>query len=189
MFFVGLVVRSPFLKKLCVPLGSHCLLSMWRYFISLVSFDIIACLELKRMEVHLWNLEALLSCQKLCIDECLASASHLSIGHVGPTQQNCIYFAYPVKFPHVQSYMHIDAIFCITNMRGGPRLVHKSICSVHCLETMQLWFFCLLFDNIFFHGQVIEENLDWEDVQWSQTGVWIAGKEYTLARVHFLSKD
>lgn len=92
MFFVGLVARSPFLKKLCVPLGSHCLLSMWRYFISLVSFDIIACLELKRMEVHLWNFEALLSCQKLCIDECLASAStlhspiaHLSIGHVGPT--------------------------------------------------------------------------------------------------------
>ncbi|XP_024036002.1 uncharacterized protein LOC18037688 isoform X2 [Citrus clementina] len=39
------------------------------------------------------------------------------------------------------------------------------------------------------HVEVIEENLDWEDVQWSQTGVWIAGKEYTLARVHFLSKD
>jgi len=35
--------------------------------------------------------------------------------------------------------------------------------------------------------QVLEENLDWEDVQWSQTGVWIAGKEYALARVHFLS--
>ncbi|XP_044461388.1 zinc finger CCCH domain-containing protein 13 [Mangifera indica] len=37
------------------------------------------------------------------------------------------------------------------------------------------------------HVEVIEENLEWEDVQWSQTGVWIAGKEYTLARVHFLS--
>ncbi|KAL1209762.1 hypothetical protein V5N11_020093 [Cardamine amara subsp. amara] len=36
------------------------------------------------------------------------------------------------------------------------------------------------------HIEVLEENLDWEDVQWSQTGVWIAGKEYTLARVHFL---
>ncbi|KAJ1417288.1 LCCL domain superfamily [Sesbania bispinosa] len=35
--------------------------------------------------------------------------------------------------------------------------------------------------------EVLQENLDWEDVQWSQTGVWIAGKEYTLARVHFLS--
>lgn len=34
---------------------------------------------------------------------------------------------------------------------------------------------------------MLEENLDWEDVQWSQTGVWIAGKEYTLARVHFLA--
>ncbi|KAJ8765292.1 hypothetical protein K2173_011989 [Erythroxylum novogranatense] len=37
--------------------------------------------------------------------------------------------------------------------------------------------------------EVLEENLDWEDVQWSQTGVWIAGKEYTLARVHFLSPN
>ncbi|CAF2355240.1 unnamed protein product [Brassica napus] len=37
------------------------------------------------------------------------------------------------------------------------------------------------------HVEVLEENLDWEDVQWSQTGVWIAGKEYTLARVHFLA--
>ncbi|CAN7069006.1 unnamed protein product, partial [Brassica rapa subsp. trilocularis] len=27
------------------------------------------------------------------------------------------------------------------------------------------------------HVEVLEENLDWEDVQWSQTGVWIAGKE------------
>ncbi|XP_050205402.1 uncharacterized protein LOC126655320 [Mercurialis annua] len=35
--------------------------------------------------------------------------------------------------------------------------------------------------------EVLEENVEWEDVQWSQTGVWIAGKEYTLARVHFLS--
>ncbi|KAF3942817.1 hypothetical protein CMV_030561 [Castanea mollissima] len=38
-------------------------------------------------------------------------------------------------------------------------------------------------------ASVLEENLDWEDVQWSQTGVWIAGKEYTLARVHFLSMN
>ncbi|XP_004495444.1 uncharacterized protein [Cicer arietinum] len=39
------------------------------------------------------------------------------------------------------------------------------------------------------HVEVLEENLDWEDVQWSQTGVWIAGKEYPLARVHFLSMN
>ncbi|CAF2118978.1 unnamed protein product [Brassica napus] len=39
------------------------------------------------------------------------------------------------------------------------------------------------------HVEVLEENLDWEDVQWSQTGVWIAGKEYTLARVHFLAPN
>ncbi|XP_062158865.1 uncharacterized protein LOC133866374 [Alnus glutinosa] len=39
------------------------------------------------------------------------------------------------------------------------------------------------------YSYVLEENVDWEDVQWSQTGVWIAGKEYTLARVHFLSMN
>ncbi|KAL9344263.1 hypothetical protein Peur_061938 [Populus x canadensis] len=37
--------------------------------------------------------------------------------------------------------------------------------------------------NICDFEQVLEENLDWEDVQWSQTGVWIAGKEFTLARI------
>ncbi|GMP26755.1 hypothetical protein CsSME_00003062 [Camellia sinensis var. sinensis] len=37
------------------------------------------------------------------------------------------------------------------------------------------------------HLEVLEENLDWEDIKWSQTGVFIAGKEYPLARVHFLS--
>ncbi|RDX93840.1 hypothetical protein CR513_23845, partial [Mucuna pruriens] len=39
------------------------------------------------------------------------------------------------------------------------------------------------------HVEVLEENLEWEDVLWSQTGVWIAGKEYTLARVHFMSMN
>ncbi|KAL0888309.1 hypothetical protein Bca101_012292 [Brassica carinata] len=39
------------------------------------------------------------------------------------------------------------------------------------------------------HVEVLEENLDWEDVEWSETGVWIAGKEYTLARVHFLAPN
>ncbi|XP_010546274.1 PREDICTED: zinc finger CCCH domain-containing protein 13-like isoform X2 [Tarenaya hassleriana] len=39
------------------------------------------------------------------------------------------------------------------------------------------------------HIEVIDDNLDWEDVQWSQTGVWIAGKEYSLARLHFLSPN
>ncbi|KAL7231102.1 hypothetical protein ACSBR2_009383 [Camellia fascicularis] len=37
------------------------------------------------------------------------------------------------------------------------------------------------------HLEVLEENLDWEGIKWSQTGVFIAGKEYPLARVHFLS--
>lgn len=37
--------------------------------------------------------------------------------------------------------------------------------------------------------EVLEDNLDWEDIQWSQTGVWICGKEYPLARVHFLSPN
>ncbi|XP_047310319.1 uncharacterized protein LOC124913923 isoform X2 [Impatiens glandulifera] len=37
------------------------------------------------------------------------------------------------------------------------------------------------------HVEVLEENLDWEDIQWSQTGVFLAGKEYLLARAHFIS--
>ncbi|KZV39805.1 hypothetical protein F511_28730 [Dorcoceras hygrometricum] len=35
--------------------------------------------------------------------------------------------------------------------------------------------------------EVLEENLEWDDISWSQTGVWIAGREYALARAHFLS--
>lgn len=37
--------------------------------------------------------------------------------------------------------------------------------------------------------EVLEENLVWDDIQWSQTGIFIAGKEYALARVHFLSSN
>ncbi|CAD6244957.1 unnamed protein product [Miscanthus lutarioriparius] len=37
--------------------------------------------------------------------------------------------------------------------------------------------------------EVLQDNLEWEDVQWSQTGVWVYGKEYPLARVHFLSAN
>ncbi|XP_047082703.1 uncharacterized protein LOC124693270 isoform X2 [Lolium rigidum] len=37
--------------------------------------------------------------------------------------------------------------------------------------------------------EVLQDNLEWEDVQWSQTGVWVSGKEYPLARVHFLSSN
>ncbi|RLM55179.1 hypothetical protein C2845_PM10G05170 [Panicum miliaceum] len=37
--------------------------------------------------------------------------------------------------------------------------------------------------------EVLQDNLEWEDVQWSQTGVWVAGKEYPLARLHFLSAN
>ncbi|KAL2553337.1 Histone deacetylation protein Rxt3 [Forsythia ovata] len=39
------------------------------------------------------------------------------------------------------------------------------------------------------HVEVLEENLEWDDIAWSQTGVWIAGKEYNLARAHFLSPN
>lgn len=39
------------------------------------------------------------------------------------------------------------------------------------------------------HVEVLEENLEWENIQWSQTGVWIAGKEYPLTRAHFLSPN
>lgn len=51
------------------------------------------------------------------------------------------------------------------------------------------FFNCTIVHILHFLMQVLEENLDWEDVQWSKTGVWIAGKEYTLARVHFLSMN
>ncbi|KAM0880876.1 hypothetical protein ACQ4PT_033282 [Festuca glaucescens] len=37
--------------------------------------------------------------------------------------------------------------------------------------------------------EVLQDNLEWEDVQWSQTGVWVSRKEYPLARVHFLSSN
>lgn len=36
-------------------------------------------------------------------------------------------------------------------------------------------------------SEVIEDNLEWEDLQWSQTGVLVGGKTYVLARVHFLA--
>ncbi|XP_074585703.1 uncharacterized protein LOC141841428 [Curcuma longa] len=39
------------------------------------------------------------------------------------------------------------------------------------------------------HLEILYDSLDWEDIQWSQTGVWVAGKEYLLARVHFLSPN
>ncbi|KAG8383330.1 hypothetical protein BUALT_Bualt04G0001300 [Buddleja alternifolia] len=39
------------------------------------------------------------------------------------------------------------------------------------------------------HIEVLEENLEWDDFSWSQTGAWIAGREYHLARAHFLSPN
>ncbi|XP_052195064.1 uncharacterized protein LOC127803079 [Diospyros lotus] len=39
------------------------------------------------------------------------------------------------------------------------------------------------------HLEVVEENVDWEDVQWSPTGVSIGGKDYPLARAHFMSPN
>ncbi|KAJ6816371.1 DNA ligase 1 [Iris pallida] len=35
--------------------------------------------------------------------------------------------------------------------------------------------------------EVIQENIEWEDIQWSQTGVLVAGRKYELARLHFLA--
>ena len=37
--------------------------------------------------------------------------------------------------------------------------------------------------------QVLENGLAWEEIQWSQTGIWVRGKEYRLARAHFLSQN
>lgn len=36
---------------------------------------------------------------------------------------------------------------------------------------------------------VLEEGLAWEEIQWSQTGVWVREKEYPLARAQFLSQN
>lgn len=35
--------------------------------------------------------------------------------------------------------------------------------------------------------EVIEDNLEWEDLQWSQTGVLVSGKTYVLARAQFVA--
>lgn len=37
--------------------------------------------------------------------------------------------------------------------------------------------------------EVLEDSLAWEEIQWSQAGVWVRGKEYTLARAQFLSPN
>ncbi|KAH6815378.1 zinc finger CCCH domain protein [Perilla frutescens var. frutescens] len=39
------------------------------------------------------------------------------------------------------------------------------------------------------HVEVLEDNIEWDDMSWSQTCVWIAGREYHLARAHFLSQN
>lgn len=39
------------------------------------------------------------------------------------------------------------------------------------------------------HVEVLEDNIEWDDMSWSQTGAWIAGREYHLARAHFLSQN
>ncbi|XP_057787318.1 uncharacterized protein LOC131004636 [Salvia miltiorrhiza] len=37
--------------------------------------------------------------------------------------------------------------------------------------------------------EVLEDNLEWDEISWSQTGAWIAGREYHIARAHFLSQS
>ncbi|MCO5608754.1 hypothetical protein L7F22_062970 [Adiantum nelumboides] len=37
--------------------------------------------------------------------------------------------------------------------------------------------------------EVLEDGLAWEEIQWSQTGVWVREKEYPLARAQFLSQN
>nr|XP_027078306.1 uncharacterized protein LOC113701740 isoform X1 [Coffea arabica] len=39
------------------------------------------------------------------------------------------------------------------------------------------------------HVEVLADNLEWEDINWTSTGVVIAGKEYHLARAHFMSPN
>ncbi|KAL3524600.1 hypothetical protein ACH5RR_012972 [Cinchona calisaya] len=37
--------------------------------------------------------------------------------------------------------------------------------------------------------EVLADNLEWEDINWTPTGVMIAGKQYPLARAHFMSPN
>ncbi|CAI9108858.1 OLC1v1008558C1 [Oldenlandia corymbosa var. corymbosa] len=39
------------------------------------------------------------------------------------------------------------------------------------------------------HVEVLADNLDWEDINWTPVGVHITGKEYSLARAHFMSPN
>ncbi|XP_071915193.1 uncharacterized protein [Coffea arabica] len=39
------------------------------------------------------------------------------------------------------------------------------------------------------HVEVLADNLEWEDINWTSTGVVIAGKEYHLARARFMSPN
>lgn len=49
--------------------------------------------------------------------------------------------------------------------------------------------FTILAEISIYSKQALEENLDWEEIQWSQTSVWVRGKEYPLARAHFLASN
>ncbi|KAL1569470.1 U1 small nuclear ribonucleoprotein 70 kDa-like [Salvia divinorum] len=39
------------------------------------------------------------------------------------------------------------------------------------------------------HVEVMEDNLEWDDISWTQTGAWIAGRDYHLARAHFIPQS
>ncbi|XP_047973896.1 uncharacterized protein LOC125216268 isoform X2 [Salvia hispanica] len=39
------------------------------------------------------------------------------------------------------------------------------------------------------HVEVMDDNIEWDDITWTQTGAWIAGRDYHIARAHFIPQS
>ncbi|XP_042021028.1 uncharacterized protein LOC121768556 [Salvia splendens] len=39
------------------------------------------------------------------------------------------------------------------------------------------------------HVEVMDDNIEWDDITWTQTGAWIAGRDYRIARAHFIPQS
>lgn len=35
----------------------------------------------------------------------------------------------------------------------------------------------------------MDDNIEWDDITWTQTGAWIAGRDYHIARAHFIPQS
>lgn len=52
-----------------------------------------------------------------------------------------------------------------------------------------IYAYMFVYYSLEFYAQVLEDNLEWDDISWSQTGALICGREYHLARAHFVSQS